>query len=59
MKQGSKLERDPQKLALQLDQLHELNSDQLREQRQTLFGTLPPPKTPIVAASSWYWLSAS
>jgi Protein of unknown function (DUF2924) len=44
MKQGSKLERDPQKLALQLEQLHELNSDQLREQWQTLFGADPPPK---------------
>jgi hypothetical protein len=44
MKQGSKLERDPQKLALQLEQLHELNSDQLREQWQALFGADPPPK---------------
>jgi hypothetical protein len=44
MKNGSKPERDPQKLALQLEQLHELNSDQLREQWQTLFGADPPPK---------------
>ena len=44
MKQGSKLERDPQKLALRIEQLHELNSDQLREEWQTLFGADPPPK---------------
>jgi Protein of unknown function (DUF2924) len=44
MKQGSKAERDPQKLALQLEQLHELNSDQLREQWQAVYGADPPPK---------------
>jgi hypothetical protein len=44
MKQGSKLERDPQKLASQLDRLRELTPDELREQWQTLFGAEPPPK---------------
>jgi hypothetical protein len=44
MKKASKSERDPQELALQLEQLHELNPDQLREQWQTLFGAEPPPK---------------
>jgi hypothetical protein len=38
MKQGSKLERDPQKLASQLDRLRELTPEELREQWQTLFG---------------------
>jgi DUF2924 family protein len=44
MKQGSKPERDPRKLALQLDRLRELNPEELREQWQTLFGADPPPK---------------
>jgi hypothetical protein len=44
MKQGSKLERDPQKLASQLDRLRELTPEELREQWQTLFGAEPPPK---------------
>jgi VIT family/Protein of unknown function (DUF2924) len=44
MKKGAKAERDPQKLASQLEQLRELNSDQLRERWQTLFGAEPPPK---------------
>jgi hypothetical protein len=44
MKKASKSERDPQELALQLEQLHELNSEELREQWQTLFGAEPPPK---------------
>jgi hypothetical protein len=44
MKQGSKLERDPQKLASQLDRLRELTPEELREQWQTLFGADPPPK---------------
>src|SRR6202030_4341015 len=42
MKKGSKLERDPQKLAAELEQLRELNSEQLRERWQTLFGAEPP-----------------
>ena len=44
MKKGSKLGKDPQKLALQLHRLRELNPEELREQWQTLFGTDPPPK---------------
>jgi Protein of unknown function (DUF2924) len=44
MKKGSKSERDPQKLASQLDQLRQLNAEELREQWQTLFGADPPPK---------------
>ena len=44
MKQGSKAETDPQKLASQLDRLHELNPEELREQWRTLFGAGPPPK---------------
>ena len=44
MKKGSKSVRDPQKLASQLDQLRELNSEELSEQWQTLFGAEPPPK---------------
>ena len=44
MKQGSKAERDPQKLASQLDRLRELNPEQLRAQWQTLFGADPPSK---------------
>jgi hypothetical protein len=44
MKKGSKLQRDPQKLASELEQLGELNSEELRERWQTLFGAEPPPK---------------
>ena len=44
MKKGSKSQRDPKKLASQLDQLRQLNSEELREQWQTLFGADPPPK---------------
>ena len=44
MKRSSKAERDPQKLAAQLDLLRELTSEELREQWQTLFGAAPPPK---------------
>jgi hypothetical protein len=44
MRKGSKAERDPQKLALQLDRLRELNPEELRAQWQTLFGAAPPPK---------------
>ena len=44
MKKGSKSQRDPKKLASQLDQLGQLNSEELREQWQTLFGADPPPK---------------
>src|SRR6266851_4246807 len=44
MKKGSKSERDPKKLASQLDQLRQLNPEELREQWQTLFGADPPPK---------------
>jgi len=44
MKTGSKLERDPQKLASELEQLHELTSEELRERWQTLFGAEAPPK---------------
>jgi len=44
MKKGTRLERDPQKLASQLDRLRELTPEGLREQRQTLFGADPPPK---------------
>jgi len=44
MKKGSKPERDPQKLASELEQLHELTSEELRERWQTLFGAEPPPK---------------
>ena len=44
MKESSKSERDPEKLASQLDQLRELNPERLREQWQTLFGADPPPK---------------
>jgi hypothetical protein len=44
MKKGSRPERDPQKLALQLDRLRELTPEELRERWQTLFGADPPPK---------------
>jgi hypothetical protein len=44
MKKGSKLVRDPQKLASQLERLHALNSAELRARWQTLFGAEPPPK---------------
>ena len=44
MKKSSKLERDPQKLAAQLDRLSELNAEEFREQWQILFGAEPPPK---------------
>jgi hypothetical protein len=44
MKKGAKLERDPQKLASELEQLRELPSEQLRQRWQTLFGAEPPPK---------------
>jgi len=44
MKRGSKPERDPQKLALQLDRLRAMNPTKLREQWQTLFSADPPPK---------------
>ena len=44
MKKGPRSVRDPQKLALQLDRLHELNPEELREQWQTLFGADRPPK---------------
>lgn len=44
MKKGSKSQRDPQKLASQLEQLGELNPEELREQWQSSFGADPPPK---------------
>jgi len=44
MKKGTRSERDPQKLALPLDPLSEMNPTELREQWQTLFGADPPPK---------------
>jgi hypothetical protein len=44
MKHGSKADRDPEKLASQLDQLRELNPEGLRAQWQTLFGADPPSK---------------
>jgi hypothetical protein len=44
MKNGSKSESDLQELALELDRLRELNSEELREQWQTLFSADPPPK---------------
>jgi Protein of unknown function (DUF2924) len=44
MKKGSKADRDPQKLASQLEQLRDLNSGQLRARWQALFGAGPPPK---------------
>jgi hypothetical protein len=44
MKRGSKPERDPQRLALQLDRLRAMNPTKLREQWQTLFSADPPPK---------------
>jgi hypothetical protein len=44
MKKGTRSERDPQKLASQLDRLRELTPEELREQWQTLFGAVPPPK---------------
>jgi hypothetical protein len=44
MKKGTRSERDPQKLASQLDRLRELTSEELREQWQIIFGADPPPK---------------
>jgi hypothetical protein len=44
MKKGTRSERDPQKLASELDRLLELNPTELREQWQTLFPADPPPK---------------
>ena len=44
MKRGSKPERDPQKLALQLDRLRAMNPTKLRQQWQTLFSADLPPK---------------
>jgi hypothetical protein len=44
MKKGSKSMRDPQKLTSELEQHRELNSEELRERWQTLFGADPPPK---------------
>src|ERR1700687_4321484 len=44
MKQGSKGERDPQKLTAQLDRLGELSPEELRARWQTLFGADPPAK---------------
>ena len=38
------MERDPQKLASELELLRELPSDQLRERWQRLFAAEPPPK---------------
>jgi hypothetical protein len=42
MKKGSKFERDPKKLASQLDQLRELTPEELRKQWQTLIRRRPP-----------------
>src|SRR3984893_7273824 len=44
MKKGSKSVRAPKKLASKLEHLRELNSEELRERWQTLFGAEPPPK---------------
>jgi len=44
MKNGTRSERDPQKLASQLDELHELNPAELREHWRSLFGADPAPK---------------
>src|SRR3984893_1589941 len=44
MKKGSKSVRDTQRLASELEQLRELNSEELRERWQTLFGADPPAK---------------
>ena len=44
MKKGSKSMRDRQKLTSELEQHRELNSEELRERWQTLFGAEPPPK---------------
>ncbi len=44
MKESLKSERDPKKLASQLDQLRELSPEELRERWQMLFGADPPPK---------------
>src|ERR1700680_796358 len=44
MKNGSKPERDPQKMSSQLDRLCQLNPRELRERWQILFGADPPPK---------------
>src|ERR1700730_1626088 len=53
---GTRSERDPQKLASQLDELHELNPGELRENWGSLFGADPPPKlrsSPIVHAIAY------
>jgi hypothetical protein len=44
MKKGTKADRDPEKLASELARLSGLNSIQLREQWQALFGADPPSK---------------
>jgi hypothetical protein len=44
MKKGTRSERDPRKLASELDRLRELLPEELCEQWQTLFGADPPPK---------------
>ena len=44
MKKGTRSERDPLKLASQLDRLHKLNPEELCEQWQNMFGADPPPK---------------
>jgi len=44
MKKGTRSERDPQKLASQLDRLRELKPEELREQWQLFFGADPPSK---------------
>jgi hypothetical protein len=44
MKKGTRSERDPQKLALELDRLRAMNPTELREQWQSLFRADPPPK---------------
>jgi DUF2924 family protein len=44
MKTVTRSMRNPQKMASELEQLRELNSEELRERWQTLFGAEPPPK---------------
>ncbi len=44
MKKGSKLQRDPQQLLSDLEQLHGLTPEALRKHWQALFGAAPPPK---------------
>ena len=44
MKRDLKAERDPQKLASQLERLSELKPAELREQWRIWFGAKPPPK---------------